>query len=75
MEAVMNLSCEEIGIGGCDFAVHGDGHALDEMVEHLRRRHGYQLTVADVTTGDFQTMQQPERMIAARLHRRVSAAE
>jgi predicted small metal-binding protein len=75
MEVEMDLSCYDIGIGGCDFAIRGDGHALDDMVDHLRQKHGYQLTVADVTRGDFQAMQQPERMIAARLHRRASATE
>jgi predicted small metal-binding protein len=74
-QVVMDLSCDDIGIANCDFAVQGGGRVLDEMVEHLRKRHGYQLTVADVTTGEFEAMQQPERMIAARLHRRVSVAE
>jgi hypothetical protein len=49
----------------------GDGHALDRMVEHLRRGHAYHISVGDITLGRFEELQEAERMIAARLYRRV----
>ena len=70
----MNLSCQDIGIEGCEYVASGNGQAVDEMVEHLRRQHGYHLSVADITPGRFEELQEPERMIAARLYRRVAEA-
>jgi len=74
MEGEMNPSCQEIGIEGCGYVASGDGHALDRMVEHLRREHAYHISVGDITLGRFKELQEPERMIAARLYRRVTEA-
>jgi predicted small metal-binding protein len=68
----MMLSCSDIGISGCEFNTRGyDGDALDGMLEHLRSRHGYRITRDDVDEKPNDRLEEPERMIAARLHRRM----
>jgi len=72
----MSLGCRDIGITGCEYvAPEGKGKgALDQMVKHLERTHGFRLTLQDVEKGEFDHMDEPQRMIAARLHRQLETA-
>jgi predicted small metal-binding protein len=69
----MTLGCADIGISQCDFTARdgGDRSALDQMVEHLRKNHGFHVTAEEVAGGKVDHLEDPERMIAARLHRRM----
>ncbi len=70
------LACKDIGIEDCNFATHAEAGentlALDEMLRHLEKRHGYHLTVGDVLAQSFENLSLPERTLAARLHHQLT---
>jgi predicted small metal-binding protein len=72
----MSLRCRDIGIVGCDYVARGgDGKdALDQIVQHLGRRHGFRLTTQEVERGEFDHLDEPQRMIVARLQRQLELA-
>ena len=72
----MSLRCRDIGIVGCDYVARGrDGKdALDQIVQHLGRRHGFRLTTQEVEKGEVDHLDEPQRMIAARMHRQLEHA-
>jgi predicted small metal-binding protein len=69
----MTLGCADIGISQCDFTASYEGgrSALEQMVEHLHKKHGFHVTAEQVAGGKVDHLEDPERMIAARLHRRM----
>jgi predicted small metal-binding protein len=65
------LKCADIGIEGCDFVATEGSDAqesvLEQMVTHLRKRHGLKLTAKQVGEGHLDELDTADRMVATRL--------
>lgn len=66
---LVEVSCREIGIEGCDFVASGEEtQVLEDMVVHARQAHGFDIP-EDVRERSMTDLQDPERMIWSRIQR------
>lgn len=73
---IKTVSCADIGIRDCSFqtrATH-ESDLMVEMLEHLREVHRYDIPDEKIGEGDGAVEREPERMILARLRRRIGQA-